>query len=93
MNPGGGNGSIILLAPGKSHGQRSLKGYSPKRVTKSDMTKTTKHTHVILALGVFPANRPQMRRAGNLLSYHPAHWAPSHPDVRCLWVGRKGHTV
>ena len=37
---GGGNVNLILVFfPGKSHGQRSLVGYSPWDHKKSDMTK------------------------------------------------------
>ena len=28
-SPGGGNGNPLVSLPGKSHGQRSLAGYSP----------------------------------------------------------------
>ena len=38
--PGGGNGNPVFL-PGKSHGQRSLVGYSPKGCRELD---TTEHT-------------------------------------------------
>ena len=42
-SPGGGNSNPLHL-PGKSHGQRSLVGYSPsghKRVRHNLLTKTT----------------------------------------------------
>ena len=35
--PGGGNGTPVFLSE-KSHGQRSLSGYSPKGRKESDMT-------------------------------------------------------
>ena len=34
-----------LLLLGKSHGQRSLMGYSPWRCRESDMTEVTEHAH------------------------------------------------
>ena len=34
-----------VLLPGKSHGQRSLVGYSPEGRKQSDMTEVTQHTH------------------------------------------------
>ena len=37
--------SIAVFLPGKSHGQRSLMGYSPWSCKQLD---TTKYTHVIL---------------------------------------------
>ena len=38
--PGGGNGNPLRYSlPGKSHGQRSLAGYSPWGCTESDMTE------------------------------------------------------
>ena len=39
-SPGGGNGNPLQSSCfKKSHGQRSLAGYSPKRCTKSDTTE------------------------------------------------------
>ena len=46
-----------VFLPGEFHGQRSLVGYSPRGHKDSDTTKTTKNTHVILALGVFPSQQ------------------------------------
>ena len=42
-SPGGGNGNIL---PGKSHGQRSLVGYSPWGWKESDTTEVTDHAHM-----------------------------------------------
>ena len=36
---------IPACLPGKSHGQRSLAGYSPWGLKASDMTSVTEHTH------------------------------------------------
>ena len=41
-SPGEGNGNPLL--PEKSHGQRSLAGYSPKGCKESDTTERLKHT-------------------------------------------------
>ena len=41
-SPGEGNGNPLL--PGKSHGQRSLVGYSPQGFKESDMTEQL-HSH------------------------------------------------
>ena len=42
-SPGGGNDNLFQYSwLEKSHGQRSLSGYSPKSCTESDMTE---HTH------------------------------------------------
>ena len=39
-SPGGGSGSpLLVFLPGRSHGQRSMAGYSPKGCKKSDMTE------------------------------------------------------
>ena len=38
-SPGGGNGNPLIFLPGKSHGQRSLAGYSPWGCKESDMTE------------------------------------------------------
>ena len=38
-SPGEGNGNTPEFLPGKSHGQRSLVGYSPWGWKDSDMTK------------------------------------------------------
>ena len=35
-----------LLLPGKSHGQRSLVGYSPCSHKESDIAETTEYTHI-----------------------------------------------
>ena len=44
--PGEGNGNPLVFLPGKSHGQRSLVGYSPWVCKQSDMTDHTHpHTH------------------------------------------------
>ena len=41
-SPGGGNGnSLPVFLPGKSHGQRSLVGYSLWVLKESDMTEYT----------------------------------------------------
>ena len=39
--PGEGNGNTPVSLPGKSHGQRSLAGYSPWGGTESDTTEVT----------------------------------------------------
>ena len=39
-SPGEGNGKpTLVFLPGKSHGQRSLVGYSPRSRKESDMTE------------------------------------------------------
>ena len=38
-SPGGGNGTPLVFLPGKSHGQRSLVGYSPWDRKKSNVTE------------------------------------------------------
>jgi len=38
-SPGEGNGNTPVFLPGKSHGQRSLEGYSPWGPKESDMTE------------------------------------------------------
>ena len=44
--PGGGNGNPLRYSlPGKSHGQRSLAGYSPWGCKESDMTERRSLTH------------------------------------------------
>ena len=35
-----------IFLPGKSHGQRSLAGYSPCGPKEWDMTEATEHTHI-----------------------------------------------
>ena len=41
-SPGEGNGNPFqLFLPGKSHGQRSLVGYSPQGLKESDSTEAT----------------------------------------------------
>ena len=41
-SPGGGNGNPFQYSsPGKSHGQRSLAGYSSRGHKESDMTEDT----------------------------------------------------
>ena len=52
--PGEGNGnSLQYFLPGKSHGQRSLVGYSPYGDKESDVTKPlSAHTHT--AQLIFP---------------------------------------
>ena len=43
-SPGGGNGNPLQYSqPGKSHGQRSLMGYSPKHHKELAMTEHTAH--------------------------------------------------
>ena len=37
--PGEGNGNPLSFCPGKSHGQRSLAGYSPRGRKESDTTE------------------------------------------------------
>ena len=41
--PGEGNGNLLVFLPGKSHGQRSVMGYSLWSCKESDMTE---HTHI-----------------------------------------------
>ena len=41
-----------VFLPGKSHGQRSLVGYSPQRCKESNMTKVTQHTQNLLSLSL-----------------------------------------
>ena len=36
----------LLFLPGKSHGQRSLTGYSPWGRKEWDMTEVTEHAHI-----------------------------------------------
>ena len=36
---------ISVFLPGKSHGQRSLVGYSPKGCKESDLSEVTEHEH------------------------------------------------
>ena len=38
-SPGEGHGNTPVFLPGKSHGQRSLEGYSPWGPKESDMTE------------------------------------------------------
>ena len=39
-SPGGGNGNALtVFLPGKSHGQRSLAGYSPQGLKELDTTE------------------------------------------------------
>ena len=45
--PGEGNGNPLQFFPGKSHGRRSLVGYSPWGHKESD---TTKHAHTCLII-------------------------------------------
>ena len=41
-SPGGGNGNLLQYScQGKSHGQRSLAGYSPQGHKELDMTEAT----------------------------------------------------
>ena len=48
-SPGGENDNPLVFLPGKSHGQRSLVGYSPWGHKESDMTKRlSTHTLQIL---------------------------------------------
>ena len=48
-SPGGGNGNLFnILDWGKSHGQRSLEGYSPWGHKESDMTE---HTNTLESSG------------------------------------------
>ena len=45
-SPGGGNGNLLQYScQGKSHGQRSLAGYSPQGCKESDMTEATEQQH------------------------------------------------
>ena len=46
-SPGGRNGNTPVLLPGKSHGWRSLVGYSPWGRKELDMTERLHFTHVI----------------------------------------------
>ena len=55
-SPGGEHGNPLQFLPGKSHGQRSLVGYSPWDRKESDTTELTQHTctcHIIRATTVF----------------------------------------
>ena len=48
-SPGGGNGNPLqypVYLPGKSHGQRSLVGYSPWSHKQSDTNEQLTHTHI-----------------------------------------------
>ena len=48
-SPGGGNNKTTpIFLPEKSHGQRSLEGYSPKGRRESDMTE---HSIVLIVTG------------------------------------------
>ena len=40
-SPGGGPGNPPIFLPGKSHGQRSLAGFSPEGCKESDMIELT----------------------------------------------------
>ena len=42
--PGEGNGNPLQYLPGKSHGQRSMAGYSPWGYKELDMTEQLTHT-------------------------------------------------
>ena len=45
-SPDEGNGNPLpVFLPRKSHGQRSLVGYSPRGSKESDKTEHTAHTH------------------------------------------------
>ena len=48
-SPGEGNGNPPALLPGKSHGRRSLIGYSPWGRKESDMTERL-HFHFTLSV-------------------------------------------
>ena len=52
-SPGEGNGNPLL--PGKSHGQRSLVGYSPRGCKESDMTEQLS-THMYTPSSVLAAS-------------------------------------
>ena len=43
--PGEGNGNLLVFLPGKSHGQRSVMGYSPRGHKKLD---TTEHAYTMI---------------------------------------------
>ena len=51
-SPGGENGYTPVLFPGESHGQRSLKGYSPWGHKEKDTTEVTQHTIPMHALEI-----------------------------------------
>ena len=40
-SPGGGQGNLLQILPGESHGQRSLVGHSPWGLKESDTTEAT----------------------------------------------------
>ena len=47
-SPGEGYGNTPVFLPEKSHGQRSLVGYSPWGLKESDMTSGLAHEHIKL---------------------------------------------
>ena len=75
-SPGGGNGNLLsVFLPGKTHGQRSLVGYSPWGPKESAR----------LSAEIFPSNYTS--RHAMLLSPH--HWSTFHVfpcNLYCLFV-------
>ena len=47
-----GMATYSIFLPGKSHGQRSLVGYSPWGHKESDMAEVIQHTNIILTLQI-----------------------------------------
>ena len=45
---GGGHGNPLVFLSGKSHGQRSLAGYSPQDHKESDITEVTKQQQLVV---------------------------------------------
>ena len=52
-SPGGGNGTPLVFLPGKSHGQRSLVGYSPWDRKKSNVTEWLSTLQLFAVLNIF----------------------------------------
>ena len=49
-SPGEGNGKLLQYLPGKSHGQRSLAGYSPWGCKRMGHNSVTKQLHLQVSL-------------------------------------------
>ena len=73
----------LVLLPGKSHGQRSLAGYSPWGCKESDVTGrscTRAHTHSVTQITVWAL--PSVKSAAALDSYKSVN-----PTVNSPWEG------
>ena len=71
-----------MFLPGKSHGQRSLKGYSPwghKELSTTEATKQQQPTYTLSVWSLLPP----------LPSCHPAQWVRSKPG--CAWLQNHVH--